>query len=809
MWLQRLVDAITEAPGPVVLVGGEAHGTPFLIDAVRSRHRVAWAGIGRSARDDEVAMGNALATALNAALGATAFPHALPIGAHLRGLAQHRRDLAPLWIAVSAPCLPASLAGALLGLDGDGYRVVLAVDEATWPAGAATVLLARDLAVRPDEADALLPASIRRDAARRMLEDTGGRFTDLLERAHRSCGLPVLRLPSPDGPMVPASEAEAVEPALAVLALRRDGRAIEALELAALRAPDMVDELLRSAGPAYQEHGLLARLHLVLSAVPRPYAGFERTLEWRLVAALAVDELAAVAPEVDAYLATHEAPELRARRAGTLSATAGFPLAERAVSVKRTPLTVWQYGRQHPDPSVGIRVLRESVELAEDAGTPYDQVRNAGALAARLAQVGAFDRAAAWASWGLQVFDAHRLRDGTRRLVLLNDLAFARIMTGDVVGLHRTLHDAYRSVEAAVPAVAGFFRTTMAFLELALDRPADALAHLQEAYESSPRRARSRYAYQYVRVLNELRRFDDAARVADEALELSGDDVPARRRVGHLARGMVRAVRGAAGAADDLLEVLVAPDAPAEQRIAAALHYLHATEGAAHHLPEDVSRLLARAHPIALRVLSGPAPAMQRVWDLLGGGADVQLEFFGSPSCRSEGRRSPLPPRLAEAALAVALHPDGIDAGTLNAFLTPDGVRPFTGGGLRGLLTRLRTVLPVSDAPYRLTVPYTADVLEVRERLRAGRVREAISLLRGPLLPSSQAPGVEELRWAVDEELRQAALRCGDGEALFDLADRLGDDLEVWEAAAASLAPTDPRMALVQARVRRLSREYA
>src|SRR5690606_41390057 len=110
--------------------------------------------------------------------------------------------------------------------------------------------------------------------------------------------------------------------------------------------------------------------------------------------------------------------------------------------------------------------------------------------------------------------------------------------------------------------------------------------------------------------------------------------------------------------------------------------------------------------------------------------------------------------------------------------------------------------------PDRLPPPFEADVLEVREVIAAGKVREAIGMLHGPLLPLSDAPGVVEERWGLEEELRQAALLVGDADALYDLAERLNDDLEFWQAAANVLGAGDPRLALARARVRRLVDAY-
>jgi hypothetical protein len=96
----------------------------------------------------------------------------------------------------------------------------------------------------------------------------------------------------------------------------------------------------------------------------------------------------------------------------------------------------------------------------------------------------------------------------------------------------------------------------------------------------------------------------------------------------------------------------------------------------------------------------------------------------------------------------------------------------------------------------------------VIDRVAAGRAREAVALWQGPLLPESDAPGVREARAALEESLRQAALHGGDPDALYDLAARVGDDLELWEATAAALPSGDPRLALARARCRRLEVEY-
>jgi len=604
--------------------------------------------------------------------------------------------------------------------------------------------------------------------------------------------------------MLPRAGAEAVDVPLAVLALQREGRSLEALELAVRAAPDMVEELLRAAGPAYQDEGALPRLHLLLSSLPQPYRSQERTLEWRFLAAVATNDWPAMVAEVDAYLDGFDAPDLRARRAGTLPHKGAFTQAEAAATARRTPLTLWQYGRLHPDRRRGAELLKESVHLAEESGTPYEVARSAGALATQLSELGQYRRGASWAQYALQVFDQSGLRDGARRLRLFNDLAVARILTGDLAGLRRRLEDAQASIEGSLPDMAAAYRSTLAWFEQGSGRPEAALDLMRATYDGSPRTTKTRFAYQLVRCLGELGRTDEAMRVAEEAMELTGEASSYARSLGLLARGMARALAEGGDAGTDLLDAVLARELTAEQRLSAALYYLLVEPEGWHRIPTELSEVLSGLHPVALRVLSGPASAFQRVWDVfVPVRAELRLEFLGRVGCRLGGEEVPLSPRLAEIALALALHPDGMTGEQLNAFLAPDSGGGLSASGMRATLTRLRGLLPVSDAPYRFTVGYAADILDARRHLGENRVREAITLLRGPLLPQSEANGVEEQRWVLEEELRQAALAAADPDALFDLADRLGDDPELWSATVTALPPGDPRRALARARLRR------
>jgi tetratricopeptide (TPR) repeat protein len=825
VWLTRQLEALDHADGPVVFVGGEPYGVPFVVDALRLRHRAVWWALAPSAIGDEVAQGNALARALNRVLEAPLFGEALPYAAHLRTLRRHQHDLRPLWIVLTTDRHDAPVIDGLIDLHGAGYRVAIdwrgaeAMPVAGW-AQRCRLHGPETLRWTPAEAGAVGPGGLGAAEVEALWRATEGRFADLAAGAQGWTQSPEPLVPGPDGPLLAQRDALGVVPAQAVRALWRDGEVVEALELAVLAAPELVAELLRQAGPAYQERGLAERLHLLLSALPAPHGRQERVLEWRLWAALAAGELGAVVADVDEHLAAHGAPELRARRAGTMPHPHGFAEAEAAVAARRTPLTVWQLGRMHPDLATSVKLLEESVRLAEEVGTPYEVARNAGALGARLAHLGEFGAARAWLQWALQVFDQHQLRDGPRRLQLVNDLAFTRALSGDLAGLRVSLAEAAPALDGPMPGVARLFASTWAAVELASGRPEAALELLSAAVAGSPRSRHGSFAHQLVRVLHELNRHAEAAQVADDAVALATGSNEHALLTARLARGMSDAVGWAAAGADprdpragrgvdDLHHVMVADALAAELRLPAALHHMLLTGGGARGVPTVLLALLRALHPVALHLFSGPAALFQPVWDALGAsGPALRLRFFGAVGCRVEGRAVDLTPRMAEVALALTLHPDGLSRDALNDFLTPDGQPSFTNGGLRGLLTRMRSRLPVTDAPYRWAVPFAADVVEVGEHVAAGRAREAIALWQGPLLPFSEAPGVQEARATLEEALRQAALQGRDGDVLYDLAGRLVDDLELWEAAAAVLPAGDPRLALALARRRRLGLDY-
>ncbi len=189
----------------------------------------------------------------------------------------------------------------------------------------------------------------------------------------------------------------------------------------------------------------------------------------------------------------------------------------------------------------------------------------------------------------------------------------------------------------------------------------------------------------------------------------------------------------------------------------------------------------------------------------------VQLRLLGRPTAELITGEDAVPLRLrhAEILFLLTVNPAGLTAEQLAIELHDRTTAPVT---LRAELSRLRELLarsgPVElgSRPYRLLAPLDTDVAEVQRLLRRGAYRRALSSYPGPVLPESQAPGVEAARDRLRHELRACLIAGGDAELLWAYAQRpeAVDDLEIWQACLDALPASSRRLPVVSARVRQL-----
>lgn len=192
--------------------------------------------------------------------------------------------------------------------------------------------------------------------------------------------------------------------------------------------------------------------------------------------------------------------------------------------------------------------------------------------------------------------------------------------------------------------------------------------------------------------------------------------------------------------------------------------------------------------------------------------AQAQLVVLGLD--RAELRRGDtikLSARHSEIIYLLSAHPQGLTGERLAVMLHEHEIPLVT---VRAEMARLRKILgeqALLSRPYRLTEDIVTDAAEVLEALDRGDPRAATRLYAGPLLPNSQSPEITEARADLRARVRRAALASRDPEALllFARGDDGRDDIEVIEAALATLPAQSPKRIGLMARLDGLHKKLA
>ncbi|TFC15380.1 GAF domain-containing protein [Cryobacterium algoritolerans] len=205
---------------------------------------------------------------------------------------------------------------------------------------------------------------------------------------------------------------------------------------------------------------------------------------------------------------------------------------------------------------------------------------------------------------------------------------------------------------------------------------------------------------------------------------------------------------------------------------------------------------------------AAPGPAPLRA-------VPARLDVLGRDHGRLENGATSavISPRHAEILTLLAWNRDGLSADRLSVLLTDqsDSV-----DNLRAEMVRLRRVLGqatppigIASRPYRLESAVDLDALRVLALLERGAHRVALGAYRGPVLPSSTAPGIVDIRAEVSARLREAMLTDASAELLLEYArtDEATYDSEVWRACLELLPARSPKRASAVARLKRIEAE--
>ena len=539
----------------------------------------------------------------------------------------------------------------------------------------------------------------------------------------------------------------------------------------------------------------------------------EALLYWELTAALRLSDLRDIRERVNAYLKQHEAPELRALYAGTLTdPDACLAEASRAVQADKTPLTLFQYGRALP-PARSLEVLHEAVTLAETEGESYAVFRNGSFYARRLLYVGRLEDALYWATWTRTKLGESDITDPNCHALLANTLAYVQLLLGQPNEAADTLKRVQPFVAKASQPVQDLLGTTQADHALCRGDLEGAERLLRACHRSVPRRSKGETAKYLVRVLLEQEQTEDALDIAREAAALTAMEPEVYRAHASLALGMALSVTSPTEGTTLLGSLLTSEVLAAHRKAQAALYLAQVFVDSGDLCA--TREVLAQPGPRAgLRELSadgvylliGPRERSDSLYNLYNSPSDaLMLRGFGEVSASYADVSIDLTPRLTDILVLLALHPRGLSADELLLLAVGDR------GNRRSVVSsvsQLRQLVPVSPEPYKLTCVVEADFLSFRDRVLSGDLTEALRLYGGPLLPYSDAPGIAEARVELEELLKQAALLSRDADLVFEAAQHLPEDLELWEHLLDLTSNESTRASLVKARVASLRKSW-
>ena len=226
----------------------------------------------------------------------------------------------------------------------------------------------------------------------------------------------------------------------------------------------------------------------------------------------------------------------------------------------------------------------------------------------------------------------------------------------------------------------------------------------------------------------------------------------------------------------------------------------------------DLSTTWDRTHPIGLatarvmaRLIEGALPTDRGAGAVAGLAPDepgLTLKLLGGAEVWFDGQRLLLNRRQTEILALLALHPSGLSVEHLHSLLYGDAA--VTTSTLKAEVSHLRAALSgqLSSRPYRLTMPVTTDVEQVQRLLRLGKVREAVEVYGGDLLPGTESPALVQMGDYLAVSVREALLTSPDPDAVLRYSELAPYDTHVVEVCLARLGVgAHPAKALLRGRL--------
>ena len=761
--------------------------------------------------------GNLLSDALDDAFGFRLFGYGLPVQYGISILEAQSQLLGRFTIAaVGAHTLYDDALDALFSLTSSRSKVVAAfegddVPELNTPV---TVLRESDLALTVEECVEIGRGVMEERDVERLCKNSNGAYLEFLTQLNRSTALPPVRLVSRPSD-VPASAAGHI-----VSLFVRQGRWIEALEIAFEHDSDQGSELFRQSARIVLDQGLSDRLWKAVSQVPAEvFEADDELMYLYFIAATAANQHRLLAKRVRSYLERHEAPDLRARWSVALPSTRTAEEAERAYSQLKNGNTLRALAfirTMQNRTSDAVSLLREALEMAQAAEDERATCAVALDTSHTLVFAGEYNAAKTWARWSLERHSRLSVGDELLRINLVAQVAYLNLLTDEPGAAEELLNSIVLADSLVGAPMMEAVISTQGDLALYRGDTAVAIERYQQFYRHLPIASVGFAALDLARAHVRSGNMDAAEAVVREADELTrGEPGDSPNRVAlMIAMGHTCLGRSETGAAIEQYQCAVpsgkmhvTPYLAAQALIGLALAWRISGE------PSKARSVLAKHRECwqelgisGWRLLAVDVDqALELRASLRGESSSTHVQLLGRRRLVNAGDSGQLSLRIAEVTALLALTDRGYRAEELLLEIYGDDGKM---GSLKALLSRMRTVLPLLSRPYRLDSSVTCDVVHLEELLRVGHLREALELYKGPLLPESEAPGVRRARERIDEAIRQAVLHAGEADLALRLARKFPDDLELWEKARELTPKDDPAYPLIRARIHRIRGEW-
>lgn len=475
--------------------------------------------------------------------------------------------------------------------------------------------------------------------------------------------------------------------------------------------------------------------------------------------------------------------------------------AAEASALCATEHTLYHLGMTAGSVEERLRALQASLIAAEEAEDDYAEARNANALAVANLNGGRFKTAAGWFSYALD-----RAKNPGLKLSVVTLQTYLQILTGSVSGLEDTLKSALVFPESPAYARQKLqTRLVLADLYQAMGRFEEALALYAQELQGIQRAMRAWLTHGYVRAQCALGNVEAAREQAEATVAVTESLSAVHQQQARLALALARWPAEEARA-DLLAAYRYFKERDSALATEAAFHLI-ADENVDERVRQELEPTLSDARialtDVGVRFLAGQA--YTRLAHLSEDLGPLKVFALGRLEVHQGGKPLVVRQRSVELLLLLALKPQGFDAEALSDALYGE----FQSAGLRVELHRLRKTfgVEVTSRPYRLTSKVWSDLTELEGLLSQGRVHEAVKLYRGPLLPQSTAPAIVERRRSLEAEVQAAVVHTGDTELIWELAQIMPFDLELWEILVTRLGPKDPRYSVAAGRSARVRSE--